>query len=159
VPAGEELSTSFNAHPRAWVLSVALSADGKLLATSGTDNKARVGDAATNKLLATVSDWSMIRTALAPDSKTLAAAANHLRLWEPTTGRNRGVLTEVTVSGPLIEAVAFSPDGKWLACAGHPNRVRVWSMEDKKEKHTFGGHAGDVLALALSSDGRAVASG
>jgi WD40 repeat protein len=37
--------------------------------------------------------------------------------------------------------------------------VRVWSLEDKRERYTFGGHAGDVLALALSSDGRTVASG
>jgi WD40 repeat protein len=158
---GEELSTSFDAHPRATMLSIAVSADGKILATSATDKTAKVWDAATNKLLATCSpDWSvLIRAALSPDGKILATGANHLRLWDAASGRSRGMLTESTVSGPIIGSVAFSPDGEWLACTGDPNRVRIWSLEDSKEKYTFAGHSGTVMAITFSADERTLASG
>jgi WD40 repeat protein len=57
------------------------------------------------------------------------------------------------------EAVAFSPDGKLLATAGHDNLVTLWDLPKGKVKRSLTGHSSWIQAIAWSPDGKTLASG
>src|SRR6266850_4137982 len=58
-----------------------------------------------------------------------------------------------------VEAMAFSPDGKWLASGSVDNTVRLWEVATSREVRTLSGHTKAVKVVAFSSDGRLLASG
>ncbi len=55
-------------------------------------------------------------------------------------------------------AVAFSPDGRFLASASDDNTVKLWNVQGKALLHTFEGHSDSVSSVAFSPDGRFLAS-
>jgi WD40 repeat protein len=66
-----------------------------------------------------------------------------------------------------VTALAVSPDGSWLATAGHDRGVRLWTVPDGSLLATLTGHAYSpahagqsysVTALAVSPDGACLAS-
>ncbi len=58
-----------------------------------------------------------------------------------------------------VYSVAWSPDGKQLASAGHDGTVQVWNATDGGNVYTYKGHTNVVLAMAWSPDGKRIASG
>ncbi len=59
--------------------------------------------------------------------------------------------------GPLT-CVAFRPDGKYLAAAGHDRTIRLWDVVTGKVVRTLQGHADVVTGLAFSPAGDRLAS-
>jgi WD40 repeat protein len=51
-----------------------------------------------------------------------------------------------------VAAVAFSPDGKWLATASADRTVRVWRVEDRRCVEVLKGHTDTVCTVALTAD-------
>ncbi|MFM7103004.1 MAG: WD40 repeat domain-containing protein, partial [Verrucomicrobiota bacterium] len=60
--------------------------------------------------------------------------------------------------GP-VGAVAFSPDGAWLAAGGMGGEVRVYQTADGKRVATLPGHEGAVFAVAFSPEGSRLYTG
>ncbi len=58
-----------------------------------------------------------------------------------------------------VYSVAFSSDGKYLACGSWDNTVKLWSVESQKEVTTLQGHDNTVYSVAFSPDGKYLASG
>jgi len=73
--------------------------------------------------------------------------------------RRRGVARRVLRGHTdWISALAYSPDGAYLASAGGDGSIRVWNPKDGAST-LLAGHSGPVLAVAIAPDGRSLASG
>ncbi|HZY84554.1 MAG TPA: sigma-70 family RNA polymerase sigma factor [Gemmataceae bacterium] len=104
--------------------------------------------------------------AFAPGGKTLATTERGgiIRLWEVSTGK------EVRCLKGAGNALAFSPDGKLLACGGgmtvwdrvkpRPGGgdVRVWDVASGDQLHHLAKEQRQVTAVAFSADGKLLAS-
>jgi WD40 repeat protein len=92
-----------------------------------------------------------------PDGKWLAVFGNtNLIELLPLNQDNKAEKFEA-LQGP-ISAVAFSPDGTFLA-AGDNGAIRLWDRATGKQVGKFRRHGGIVNALAFSPDGKLLASG
>ena len=141
--------------------SVALSPDGKTLATSvDFDNSIRllrVTDQVEQAKLVGHTDM-VVSVAFSPDGKTLATGSydKSVRLWNVSTGK-----VTATLEGPtdIVRCVVFSPDGSTLAAGGHDQMIRLWDVKTLKEKTLFKGHKGIVFSLAFARNGKLLISG
>lgn len=160
------------------VYSLALSPDGKRIATAGykivdKDNvnarHAVWNTAAGKELFALENDSPGQRPCIAysPDGKLLAAgtvtgdgddATGAVQLWDAGTGKKVGLLV-----GPSegFGRLLFSPDGKILAAAswGQQTFVILWDVETRKQCGILRGKNTWALirALAFSPDGKLLA--
>lgn len=57
-----------------------------------------------------------------------------------------------------VKAIAFSPDGQYLASAGSDGLVKVWDLGNGHERFALSGHKDKVRCLAWSQDGKIIAS-
>ena len=142
-----------------WVSSLAFFADGKTLASGGT-NEIHLWDLATgNELLPLPEPRSHVQSiAYSPDGRLVATGnLDHtIRLWEPTTGQ----LIRQFEGGHTdrVWHVVFSPDGQTLASAGNDNTIRIWDVVKGREVRRLPGGEKTVLFVAYSPDGRTLAT-
>jgi WD40 repeat protein len=108
--------------------------------------------------------------AISPD-KTLIVAGrgNQILVYDAAKGDFLRALVAPNLTGPdgnpvqaahlsLVEAMAFSPDGKWLA-TGSFEEVALWDVKTGKLENKLMGFAHNVVALAFSTDGKFLATG
>jgi len=106
--------------------------------------------------------------AYSPDGDRLATVGGDgvLKVWAVAdTGapallvkfESQAAATGATGAPPL-SAVAFAPDGRFVAAAGSDSVVRVWDVQTKSEVRGLRGHSDWVTAVAFGPEGRFVAS-
>jgi WD40 repeat protein/tRNA A-37 threonylcarbamoyl transferase component Bud32 len=143
------------------VTCVAFSPDGHLLASAGWDQVVNVRDAASGRVLHTLTGHAdtIYSLAFSPDGSRLASAGadRTVRLWDATTGSHLATLTGHT---SVIHAVVFTPDGKSLISGGEDREgdVRFWDTGDGSSVASLA-HGSPVYGLALSPDGQRLATG
>ena len=115
---------------------MALSPDGRLLATGDDSGHLRLWNASTGKLLsASTSKVSAVAdVAFSPDGGLLASAGSDgsVKLWDTATGRLpvKPISDYVDRNG-TVTSVAFSPDGRFLA-AGDGQSMLIWHRVSDK---------------------------
>jgi RNA polymerase sigma factor (sigma-70 family) len=167
--AGKELH-SWKAH-EGWTTAVNYTPDGKTLASTGTDRAVVLWDPATGKELHrfTVDGKGEPpnEVIFSPDGRLVAVVVRGqaLRMWEVATGKRRELVPPPTGAGAgldgstIIESVAFSPDSRLVVTGGRDNTARLWDVTTGNHLRVFPGHAGWILSVAFSRDGRTLAVG
>jgi len=130
--------------------------DGKLVVTAGGDKSIRIWDAATAREVKKISDQvGAVRSiAISGDgTRLISAGDNSLDVWDLATGKG----TQSWKTPSPSRQIALSKDGKRAVSAGKD--VYVWDVETGKLVKTLEPIGKDALSVALSPDGRRIASG
>ena len=87
-----------------------------------------------------------------PSEELLISLAedNTIRLWDLESGRELALDT----LDRLPQALAISPDGRWVAAGGLDIRVRLWDPATLRELPSIGPLPSSVWSLAFSPDSR-----
>lgn len=145
--------------------SVAISPDGKLLATGSYDQKIKLWAINGGPEVRTLTghNGAVYGLAFRPDGKVLASASGDrtVKLWEVASGKRLD-----TFSQPTKEqyTVAFSPDGRRLVAGGVDNRIRLYAVSASAVEGTNQlleskfAHEGAVLRIVFASDGATLLS-
>jgi WD40 repeat protein len=153
----------FKQHPDAgdYVNSVAWSPDGKYIAAGGMTKQVWIWEAATGKMIRTYQNGDTINgVSWSPDSKLLAFDnGNNVQIWDPF--KQRIVASFESQQGQNgVSSVAWSPNGKYIASAGHD--VRIWDVTAGKTAYIYKGHGSDaalyIRSLSWSPDSTMIVS-
>jgi WD40 repeat protein/beta-lactamase regulating signal transducer with metallopeptidase domain len=140
------------------VNAVALSPDGRLLASGGQDGLIHLWDATTARELSTLPGHVGGVTALvfAAGRLVSAGADERVRVWDLATGR--AVRTVIQPTPDL--RIALSPDGRTLAIGGRKlPGVALLNLESAGPLRWLGGSVGEVSAVAFTPAGDRLLTG
>jgi WD40 repeat protein len=147
------------------VNSVAVSPDGKLLASGSSDYTIILWDMETGQRIGEPLDvrpygigTGVESIAFSPNGELLASGGSNIILWDTKTAH------PIMVMDPLIEhttvSVAFSLDGKFLASGSYDATVIIWNVETGQPiGQPLAQHTNAVTSVAFSPDGKSLASG
>lgn len=143
------------------VVSVAFSADGKMLASGSDDMTVILWDVTAQKSIGaplTGHTARVKRVIFSPDGKTLISLSDkEMIVWDVETRQSLGTLWKD--HGWDIYSMALSPDGNTLASGDNNSSIILW---DVKKLEASGEplikHTGAIYALAFSPDGKSLVS-
>ncbi len=142
-----------------FALAVALSPDGKTLASAGRDNQVYLWDRTTGQKLALLAGhkgqiWAL---AFSPDGQQLASASwdKTVKIWNVAARRIQSTLIG---HRDKVCGLAFSPDGKMIATGSWDKEIRMWDAATGTLLHVIPAHSNWVWAVAFSHDGKELAS-
>ena len=142
------------------LFGVAVSPDGRHLATAAGDRVAILWDAKTGRKLRTfpVSSQWVVAVAFSPDGKRLLTGSKDAlaMIWDVETGRR---LTVLRGHAAPVWSVAFSPTGDHALTGSEDNTAALWDARTGEKVRTFQGHALMVWSAVFSPKGDRVLTG
>lgn len=141
------------------VFGLAVSPDGKLIASGGIDKTIKVWDAESCVELMTLSGHKdgVCSLSFRPDGQRIVSSDfdGSIKVWDAASGEE-----VMTIKGHEDAAgVVYSPDGKRIIAGSYDKPVTLWDAETGTELMVLHGHEGPVTCHAVSLDGRRIASG
>jgi WD40 repeat protein len=147
------------------IYALALSADGRLLASGSYDHSILLWDVASGKELRPLQghNGAIFSLAFARGDKLLASASadRTIKLWNPATGERVDTFGQANLDQ---YAVCVDPRGERVAAAGGDNRVRVWQLSANAAEgsntlvHAKFAHEQPLIKLLWSPDGKSLAT-
>ncbi len=174
-PREGKILTTCKGHNGA-VNALAWAPDGKMLASGGSDTKIHLWESDIGVPVQTLFGHAHAINTLgwSPDGRLIASgdAGGEVRVWEPARRilvrfrHNQNLFGANPLKGfkEGIEALCWSPDGRWIASGGLDKKVEIWHANTCETLLVYHGHQGflrngAVFALAWSPDGKWIASG
>jgi WD40 repeat protein/tRNA A-37 threonylcarbamoyl transferase component Bud32 len=146
------------------VRAVAVTRDGRHALTGSAAQGVAFWDLETGNLLWNLLFGSSVSSvSLSPDGERAAAGGEGptIVVWDVATQRTAFVLD--TGQRSPTDVLAFSPDGRRLAAGLRDDSIRIWELPESHESTPtelwpMTGHRGGVNAIAVSEDGKHVAT-
>jgi WD40 repeat protein len=143
---------------QACVYHMALSPDGKTMATAGQDGTVRIRRAGEKPVYLRGHKGEVNWVAFDRDGKRLVSASDDgtARIWDPATGAQI-----LKIDAPVQEVVAaeFTTDGKQLVIGGSEGMVRICGLSAGAAHRDLPAGTERVCGLAIAPDGRSFAAG
>lgn len=158
--AGADLSESVFTDTFGSIFSVALSANGQLLAAGTANGEIRLWDTTTATPMVPLqghTDW--VRSVdFSPDQQYIASGSEDqtVRLWNVHTGK---CLIRLYGHTSRVYSVTFSPDGKRVVSGSDDKTIRIWDVETGSCLKVLQGHESRVYSVAFHVSGDVIASG
>jgi eukaryotic-like serine/threonine-protein kinase len=141
------------------VHACAFSPDGKHIVLAEGNQIVRVWDAETGEQRTVFRghDSEAHSVAYSPDGKRIASSSRKIiRIWDAATGAE---LTRLEDEKASISSLTYSPDGLRLISCGGDNIIRVWDVASGKRILAIEMEDGAKGRIAISHDGKLIASG
>ena len=142
------------------VWSVALSPDGKLIASGSGDKTTKISDATNGSLIYNLPDHTdfVYSVAFTPDGKSLVSASKDKKITivDVATGK---LLKTIEGHGDQVRSIAITPDGKTIVSGSYDESIKIWNLDTGDLMRSIKGHSDDVVSVAISPDGKFIASG
>jgi WD40 repeat protein len=145
-----------------WASDFAFAPDGKTLASGGATGDVKLWNVASGELKRTFPAHPMLRAiAYTPDGKTIVTSAsddgtsNEVKLWNAETA----TLVRTIKHATTVNQIAFTPDGKRMATAQAGGNLLLWDTATWKVVQTTKVDDETLYAVAVSPDGKNVATG
>jgi hypothetical protein len=143
-----------------WINALAISPDGRILASGSLDRTVRLWGLPGGRVLTTLRGHtaSIESLAMSPDGRVVASGGwdHTVRLWSLPEGR---LLTTLQGHAAPVESLAMSPDGQILASGGRDSTVLLWNLTARRLLTSLKGHVETIGGLSISPDGRVLVSG
>lgn len=143
-----------------WVVSIALTSDGRTLISGGLDDRIMLWDLSTGDRLGILTGHNKPINCLAtsPDGKTLISCSDDdsIKIWQLPNG---AMLRSLAGHSRDVNSVAVSPDGQFFASGSEDRTVCVWRLRTGELLQSFTDLAGMVRSVAISPNSQILASG
>ncbi len=143
-----------------WIFGVAFSPDGKRLASASRDKTCKVFDVEKKESLVTFPGHAqpVYTVSFTPDGKGVATGGedNRIRIWNPDNDGRQ--IREIGGFGGTVFRLRYTPDGQAIVACSGDKLVHVMKPSGTPIRK-LQGHQDWVYAMAISRDGKTIASG
>jgi WD40 repeat protein/serine/threonine protein kinase len=140
--------------------TVAVSPDGRLVASAGDDQVIKLWDLATRRVIRSLKPPPAAVSGLcfSPDGRQLVSGSDDgtIVFWSLETGT---VIRTSRGDADTVSHIQLSPDGHLLAAGGQGGLIKLWDASTGNVRDSLPGHTGVVRCVAFSADGQWLASG
>ncbi|KAI0080154.1 WD40 repeat-like protein [Panus rudis PR-1116 ss-1] len=142
---------------------IALSPDGKIIASVSFDDKIQLWSAQTGEMMTLFSEGhesKVISIAFSPNGRYIASGAydDTIRIWSVQTGKR--IYEPLEGHTERITSVIFSPDSKYIASGSADKTIRIWRISTRElVLEPLRGHTYWITSLAYSPNSKILASG
>jgi WD40 repeat protein len=158
LPTGKVVK-KLQANENAAIFSIAMSEDGKWIASSGSDNKTLIWNVAEGRVVQELKPALLKAHSLAfsPDAKMLCTGSmdGTLQLWDVANGQE---IRRLAGHRSGYERILFSPRLNLMGSVNYDTPPEIWDPSTGKIVRRLDGFDA-ATALAFSPDGRTVATG
>ncbi len=141
------------------VQTAVFSPDGRHVVTASFDQSARIWDAATGELQATLASHAGVvwAASFSPDGRRVVTASHDraAHIWSAASGQ---LIATLIGHDAAVWAASFSPDGSRVATASWDRTARIWDAATGRPVARLVGHQAEVWTASWSPDGTRLAT-